>query len=51
MSSSKGTQTIGEHGSKNTSWEENPTGQTLADLIQKERDILAKEVRWLQDKA
>jgi len=30
---------------------ENPTGQALADLIQKEQDILAKEVRWLQDKA
>jgi len=30
---------------------ENPTGQALADLIQKEQEILAKEVRWLQDKA
>jgi len=31
--------------------DENPTGQALADLIQKEQKILAKEVRWLQDKA
>jgi len=31
--------------------DENPTGQTLADLIHKEQKILAKEVRWLQDKA
>jgi len=31
--------------------DENPTGQTLADLIHKEPKILAKEVRWLQDKA
>jgi len=31
--------------------DENPTGQALADLIHKERKILAKEVRWLQDKA
>jgi len=30
---------------------ENPTGQALADLIHKEQEILAKEVRWLQDKA
>ena len=30
---------------------ENPTGQALADLIQKEQSILAKEVRRLQDKA
>jgi len=30
---------------------ENPTGQALADLIHKEQIILAKEVRWLQDKA
>ena len=30
---------------------ENPTGQALADLIHKEQKILAKEVRWLQDKA
>ena len=30
---------------------ENPTGQALADLIQKEQRILAKEVRRLQDKA
>jgi len=30
---------------------ENPTGQALADLIHKEPKILAKEVRWLQDKA
>ena len=29
----------------------NPTGQALADLIHKEQQILAKEVRWLQDKA
>jgi len=29
----------------------NPTGQALADLIHKEQEILAKEVRWLQDKA
>jgi len=28
----------------------NPTGQALADLIHKEQEILAKEVRWLQDK-
>jgi len=31
--------------------EENLTGQALTDLIQKEQEILAKEVRWLQDKA
>jgi hypothetical protein len=31
--------------------EVNPTGQALADLIHKEQQILAKEVRWLQDKA
>jgi len=31
--------------------EENPTGQALADLIHKAQKILAKEVRWLQDKA
>jgi len=31
--------------------DENPTGQVLADLIHKEQKILAKEVRWLQDKA
>jgi len=30
---------------------ENPTGQALADLIHEEQQILAKEVRWLQDKA
>jgi len=30
---------------------ENPTGQALADLIHKELEILAKEIRWLQDKA
>jgi len=30
---------------------ENPTGQALTDLIQKEQDVLAKEGRWLQDKA
>jgi len=30
---------------------ENPTSQALADLIHKEQKILAKEVRWLQDKA
>jgi len=30
---------------------ENPTGQALANLIQKKQDILAKDVRWLQDKA
>jgi len=30
---------------------ENPTGQALADLIQKEQEVLAKEVRWLHDKA
>ena len=30
---------------------ENPTGQALADLIHKEQEILAKDVRWLQDKA
>jgi len=30
---------------------ENPTGQALADLIHKEPKILAKEVRWLRDKA
>jgi len=30
---------------------ENPIGQALADLIHKEQKILAKEVRWLQDKA
>jgi len=29
----------------------NPTGQALADLIHEEQEILAKEVRWLQDKA
>ena len=29
----------------------NPTGQALVDLIHKEQKILAKEVRWLQDKA
>ena len=29
----------------------NPTNQTLTDLIHKEQKILAKEVRWLQDKA
>ena len=29
----------------------NPTGQALADLIQEEQKILAKEIRWLQDKA
>jgi len=29
----------------------NPTGQALADLIHKEQEILAKEVKWLQDKA
>ena len=31
--------------------DENLTGQALADLIHKEQKILAKEVRWLQDKA
>ena len=31
--------------------EVNPTGQALADLIHKEQQILANEVRWLQDKA
>jgi len=31
--------------------DENPTGQALADLIHKEQKILAKEVKWLQDKA
>ena len=31
--------------------DENPTGQALADLIHIEQKILAKEVRWLQDKA
>jgi len=31
--------------------DENPTGQALADLIHKEQKILAKEVRWIQDKA
>jgi len=31
--------------------DENPTGQALVDLIHKEQKILAKEVRWLQDKA
>jgi len=31
--------------------DENPTGQALADLIQRNKKILAKEVRWLQDKA
>jgi len=30
---------------------ENPTSQALADLIHKEQKILAREVRWLQDKA
>jgi len=30
---------------------ETPTGQALVDLIHKEQEILAKEVRWLQDKA
>jgi len=30
---------------------ENPTNQALADRIHKEPKILAKEVRWLQDKA
>ena len=30
---------------------ETPTGQALADLIHKEQEVLAKEVRWLQDKA
>ena len=29
----------------------NPTGQALADLNHEEQNILAKEVRWLQDKA
>ena len=29
---------------------ENPTGQALADLIHKKHKVLAKEVRWLQDK-
>jgi len=29
----------------------NPTGQALADLIHTEPEFLAKEVRWLQDKA
>ena len=29
----------------------NPTGQALADLIHEEPKILAKEIRWLQDKA
>ena len=31
--------------------DENPMGQALVDLIHKEPKILAKEVRWLQDKA
>jgi len=31
--------------------DKNPTLQALADLIHKEQEILAKEVRWLQDKA
>ena len=31
--------------------DENPTSQALADLIHKEQKILAKEVRWPQDKA
>ena len=31
--------------------DENLTGQALADLIHREQKILAKEVRWLQDKA
>jgi len=31
--------------------DESPKGQALADLIHKEQKILAKEVRWLQDKA
>jgi len=31
--------------------DENPTGQALSDLIHKEQFFLAKEVRWLQDKA
>jgi len=31
--------------------EEDPTCQSLADLIKKEQEILAKEVRWVQDKA
>ena len=30
--------------------DENSTGQALADLIHKEPKIVAKEVRWLQDK-
>ena len=30
---------------------ENPTGEALADLMHKEQEVLAKEVRWLQDKA
>jgi len=29
----------------------NPTGQALADLIHTEKEVLAKKVRWLQDKA
>jgi len=28
---------------------ENSTGQALANLVQREQEILAKEVRWLQD--
>jgi len=31
--------------------DDHPTGQALADLIHKDQKILAKEVRWLQDKA
>jgi len=27
------------------------TGQVLADLMHKEQEVLAKEVRWLQDKS
>ena len=30
---------------------ENPTGQAFADPIHKEQEVLAKEVRWLQDTA
>jgi len=30
---------------------EKPTGPALADLIHKEQEVLAKEVRWMQERA
>jgi len=52
---SKDTRTTGEYElkirSKEKNLRKNPSVQTLADLIQKKQEILAKEVRWLQDKA